>query len=468
MKRFATLPSLKTLSRDRPSPWVTNIGIGAGLSVAGLGIGFFLTQNHLPSAAAIAVVPALLCLVLRRIVAAIVLGISIPLPISLVGGSAGGLNVAASDIFVTAFFVAILVDVLITGRRDLFLALKPLALPLAPYLAWMVVLIAAHPGGGTAVQTGQRLELFLFPILVGAAVAMRGWESPLLKAYVITATGLAALYPIFSNDAGAFGIQKNPAGQFIANALLLFVATRSLRGRLLFTVPVLTLGLLWTQSRGAILSVVVGLIVLLVVKPGRERVRLVALLIPIAVVAAGAFALLPEEAQQRNTSFNAGTDSRAAYSLEIREKFRAEAWQMIHAEPLLGTGVGRYFYGVDGIYPSTVDPHQVLLLQAAEGGYLLAGGFVILVLGSAAVIAVTCRRTEFGPAAVALLVAAVGHGLVDVYWVRGTPVLSWLLIGMAAGRLQASRTPDHTGPDPEADVAQLGAADLPGRVYART
>jgi hypothetical protein len=29
----------------------------------------------------------------------------------------------------------------------------------------------------------------------------------------------------------------------------------------------------------------------------------------------------------------------------------------------------------------------------------------------------------------------VAHGLVDVYWVRGTPILGWLLVGMACGGL---------------------------------
>jgi len=35
--------------------------------------------------------------------------------------------------------------------------------------------------------------------------------------------------------------------------------------------------------------------------------------------------------------------------------------------------------------------------------------------------------------AAAVLVATAAHGLVDVYWVRGTPLLGWLIVGMVCG-----------------------------------
>ena len=43
------------------------------------------------------------------------------------------------------------------------------------------------------------------------------------------------------------------------------------------------------------------------------------------------------------------------------------------------------------------------------------------------------RRVEVGVVAAAVLLATVAHGMVDIYWVRGTPVLGWLLVGMACG-----------------------------------
>ena len=79
----------------------------------------------------------------------------------------------------------------------------------------------------------------------------------------------------------------------------------------------------------------------------------------------------------------------------------------------------------------TDDPHNVLLLQAAEGGWLFAGSFVVLILGTGYAL-VRLRGVELAPAAVAILIGTTAHGLVDEYWVRGTPVLSWLLAGIVA------------------------------------
>jgi hypothetical protein len=407
-----------------------------GISLIGALIGYLSVNDHRRSAIAISLLPFIVWFIIRPRWAIVMLGVSIPFAVSLVGGSAGGLNVAASDVLLTLIFCTVAMQGLLGGHPQIAPALRPLVVPFAPYLGWMVVLAAAHLGVVSSLQSGQRIELFVFPVVIGVVVSIGGYEALVLRAYLTTTILFASLYPLFSNEAGGLGAQKNPAGGFIACALLLVISIRDLREKFKYGTPFLILGLFWTQSRGAIVSVLVGLVVLLLMHPGRDKMKFLALMIPVSAVAAGAFALLPDAAQERNISFESGTDSRAEYSLEIRETFRAEAWQMIHAEPLLGTGVGRYVQGVGNVRPTTVDPHQVLLLQAAEGGYLLAAGFVILILGTAAVIFWRGRHTDLGPAAVALLIATVGHGLVDVYWVRGTPVLGWLVVGMAMGQIR--------------------------------
>jgi hypothetical protein len=48
------------------------------------------------------------------------------------------------------------------------------------------------------------------------------------------------------------------------------------------------------------------------------------------------------------------------------------------------------------------------------------------------------RSIELAPVAAGVLLSTAADGLVDVYWVRGTPVLSWLLVGMVCG-LYATR-----------------------------
>ena len=202
----------------------------------------------MPSAIALAALPLLLWLLFRPQLAFCLLAVSIPFPASLVGGGTG-LSVAGSDVLLTLIFCVVIAEALLTGRTAIFSALKILALPLTPYLAWMAILAADHLGVVSTLQTGQRLELFLFPLIIGAAVSFRGLELPLLKTYLITATVFAGLYPFFSNANGGLGAQKNPAGQFIADGLLLLIAVKDLRGKLILAAPVLTLGLFWTESR---------------------------------------------------------------------------------------------------------------------------------------------------------------------------------------------------------------------------
>ena len=383
-------------------------------------------------AAGVALTPALLWMLERHRTAAILLAASLPLPLSL-GGVGLGLSIAVSDVLLVLLFVVVVSQLLVSRDLRALQVLAPIRWPLGQYLAVIAVVWVAHLGFSALLQTVQRLELFLFALLVGAAIALRGDQIPVLRAYVLVTTVFAALYLPFSDGAGGLGVQKNPAGQFIANALLVLIAVKPTRHRLLWAVPVLTLGLFWTQSRGALLSVPIGLAVLMAMHRGGTRWRTAAMLVPLSLVAAGAFALLPDEAQQRNTSFDSGTQSRAAYSLKIRDDYREEAWAIIHARPWTGIGIGNYPQGVDGMRPSTVDPHQVLLLQAAEGGYPLAVSFVVLAIGCCLVMRSKRQLSALGGAAAAVLIGSIGHGLVDVYWVRGTPVLGWLLLGLALG-----------------------------------
>ena len=401
----------------------------AGLVALGLAAGYLVVHGALPLAAAVALAPTVLLVLERRRALAFLLAASLPFPLSL-GGGGLGLNISASDLLLTVLAGIIVTGFLIAKDDAPLRALAPLRWPLGQYVAVMGVVWAGHLGFSTLLQTGQRLELFLIPLLAGAAIVQWGCERGVLRTYVVVTTAFAGLYPFFSDGEMGLGVQKNPAGQFIANALLMQIAIPELRKRLLWTIPILTLGLFWTQSRGALVSVPIGLAAMLLMNRGGNKRRTVAMLVPLAAVAWGAFSLLPESFQERNTSFETGTASRAAYSLHIREQFRQEAWAIVHARPWTGVGIGNYQQGVGNIRPGTADPHQVLLLQAAEGGYPLAVSFVLLV-GGCLVVLRAQDLGGLGGAAAAVIVGSVGHGLVDVYWVRGTPVLGWLLLGIA-------------------------------------
>jgi ABC-type amino acid transport system permease subunit len=63
---------------------------------------------------------------------------------------------------------------------------------------------------------------------------------------------------------------------------------------------------------------------------------------------------------------------------------------------------------------------------------VFAASFILLI-GGVAFALWRVRRNELAAGAAAVLVATAAHGLVDVYWVRGTPVLGWLIVGMVCG-----------------------------------
>jgi 4-amino-4-deoxy-L-arabinose transferase-like glycosyltransferase len=209
---------------------------------------------------------------------------------------------------------------------------------------------------------------------------------------------------------------------------------------------ILVPGLFYTESRGAIGAAIVGVVVIslftgLAARLVRRRVVL------LAAVGLVAFLLMPSSLRTRVTTLSAGQTSTAAYSLFIRQEYSTDAKAIIARHPWTGVGIGNYTQADShGVQP-TDDPHEVLYLQAAEGGYGLAVSFVVLVAGTAIALFTRMRRVPVAAAAAGVLLATAVHGLVDVYWVRGTPVLGWLLVGMACGELMRQRQEEEHVPD---------------------
>ncbi|MBA3841353.1 MAG: O-antigen ligase family protein [Actinobacteria bacterium] len=392
-----------------------------------------ITEGRLLYGVALAALPALAWLTAKPAILIGALGATLPLVQNLVGASGGGYNVSSSDLLMVAIGGGILLERTAARPVPIRRALRPIAAPLIQYGTVMVLLFALHPlDVAHFAKTGQRFELFLLPLAIGAYAALRNLHLGLLKAYLIAATALAIAWP-FDHGLG----QKNPVGQFIANAILLFLALPALRRFLpclLFLIP----GLLLTQSRGAILATGVGAVVILAIRGFGLRF-IVSRGVPFALAAAAAFLLLPGSYQSRVTTISPGQSTPAQYAIYIREQLTTDAKKIIRAHPLTGVGVGEYYAADSKITADPVlDPHEVLYLQAAEGGYGLAVSFVLLVVGLAFAVW-RMKNVPVAAAAAGVLIATATHGLVDVFWVRGTPVLGFLLVGMACGSLLRER-----------------------------
>jgi membrane-bound metal-dependent hydrolase YbcI (DUF457 family) len=355
--------------------------------------------------------------------ALIMLGGSLPLLMS-VAGAGSPVNVAVSDLLLAFLAAGIAAAAVVGDGVGALRALRPARGALGPYGALIILLLPIHFGLHEVLQTAQRFELFLIPAVVGAYAVLTKRHLGVLTAYLLATTVFAAVWP-----ADNMGIQKNPAGQLITNAILLLLAFKPVR-RLLPCLLVLMPGLFLTQSRGAVVALVVGLAVLALFHPSRGRTILTRVL-PLVVIGLIAFTQLSTAEQQRLTSFSSGTETRAQYAVKIRHEYAHDAKRVIAAHPWAGVGVGNYLIS-SSVGASTTDPHEVVLLEAAEGGYGFAAAFIVLILGSS-VLLYRFRRLDLAPAAAAIMLATFTHGLVDVYWVRGTPVLSWLVLGMVCG-----------------------------------
>lgn len=425
-----TRPSRLVL--PRPSlPDANGVAFGViGILSAALAI-YLLSHGQQRIAFALAFLPVGLWFVARPALPIVLLGASLPWVVSLSGRSAGGLSVAASDLLIT-FLVASVVVGAATALRpvEIVRTLRPVQWPVIAYTFVMAAIIPFHASSHELLQVVQRLELYLVPLILGVYAVSIGRHEQLLKAYVVSCTVLAAIFPFRD-----FGMQHNPEGQFVANAILLVIAVRALRAYwpcLVILVP----SLIRIESRGAIVGLGVGVLVVLVVQRV-DRPRMWARVIPLAVVAAIAFLMAPASIRDRLTTFSSGYQSHASINVTIRKHFAHDAHRIIRAHPWTGVGIGNYERADTALVPTpayeTADPHEVLLLQKAEGGWPLAAGFLLLIVGAAAAMW-KMRRVEFAAAAAAVVVGTVVHGFVDVYWVRGTPVLGWLLVGMVCAQ----------------------------------
>jgi hypothetical protein len=386
---------------------------------------FFLSQGALGPAVLLVTVPLVALVLARPTALLLLLAAFLPAVQSLIGG--GSHSIALSDVLLVLIGAGLLAQVGVFGERSFLDALRPIAFPLLQFCCVVLLLLPFHPGAGEVLQTVQRLELLVLPLVIGAFAAFSGRHVRMLEVYVLSATVLGLVWQY--DD---LGLQKNPVGQFIANAALIVVGVPALR-RLLPCLVVLIPTLFLTESRGAITAAVLGLATLFLLQRSRSH-AVITRGIPAVVIAAAAFALLPSSVQERVTTLSSAGDSPAAYSISLREQQADDARDLIAEHPWTGVGIGNYRAGDPALGTHTDDPHQVLLLQAAEGGYVLAASFVVLIAGVLLVLA-RARNLETSPAAAAVLVATVAHGLVDVFWVRGTPVLSWLLVGMTLGLL---------------------------------
>jgi O-antigen ligase len=229
-----------------------------------------------------------------------------------------------------------------------------------------------------------------------------------------------------SNDLAALIVQALPIALVPA-----IVAGRQMGGKVvaLLTVPILLLGLLLSQSRGAILAVVISVIIYFIFKAKKRRRALFvgAMLVPFLIAFYSALNLM------RNSEDLKG-------STESRTAFLVAGLNMGAHHPLMGVGFGNFpkqwqSYSIGAVYETGEHTaHNSWILDFAETGL---PGLLLLV---ALFISTMKRAVKVHPIHPELLAAMAGYGVAMSFLSHTYTFFPYLLFALvlSAGKISLS------------------------------
>lgn len=354
--------------------------------------------------------------------------------------SGGGIDMSGSDALLVLGTVCAVPFVPWQNRR-----LGRILLAVLVFEALLLMSVIAHPSARGLFEWGHRLFLTGGSVIVGSALFATGAYRRALAAFVAVAAVVGPIAAVDSARQGfgaayVLGFHKNFIGSLMLVVLAvtyLAPAAISWSKRTLILIKIAAaLGLLASQSRGAILALVIGLVVACVNSRAirRQAKPLIVLLIPLALFAALSLR------DQLN-----GTDSGHS-SITERARYREQAMEAWRASPALGQGM-RFFKSGD--FELKSDPHNVIVASLSETG--VVGLVALLGLITTAVAVLWPVRKPLAVAALAVLVGRFAHGVFDIYWVAATQTLPWLVVGMAVG----DQTPVRTNSDAAAELVHV-------------
>lgn len=355
------------------------------------------------------------------------------------GLGAGGLS--ASDVALAAAFAT----ALLLGQRPYSRALRAMLMFNLVYQFATLFTVIVNPFAANTFEWFHAWLLISGALIVGWAVARAGYTRVALNvmlgaALVIAAgtlfTGLVQyangdfteVYPVWP-----FPMHKNFAGTVMSfMAIVVFVNpdwvgwTRRVRTTAFW---VLLIAVVVTQSRQAIIGLVVAIIFVVLRKGvhGRSRFALLLFIPAIWLIAVTVI----EQVQSQN-QFN---------SLYQRLDWVREVYAFWKLSPIFGHGL-RYWY-TEGTPP--FQPPQAELEVAASAGIVGLIGFAVMWIGFFVVLWRVDPR--FGTLAIAVIGSRIVQGQFDLFWVAGQVsipfVIAGICLGAAALDADRRRSPDY-------------------------
>jgi len=328
--------------------------------------------------------------------------------------------------------------------------LAPIGLPVAAYLGCCLVSSLLHWRGTSLLSLVQISVYLVIAVMVFRSLPRNAgqYRLPLLGLVCICA-GIATAV-LVHRSGYVLGLHKNGTGGSLACGLIvcteLWFAERDdiKKQWLLAALILIASGLFFTLSRGAWLTAVTGVSMILLLR--RQFLLLLRAALVFVTLAAVCWKFTAQDSRQYATAFE-----RTNFNIRARYESMDFAMEEFQKSPVTGVGVG---------LRKEYDATNVVLLTLAETG---VPGLIALLWVHLAFFGMAWRSrrglSSASPAysliaiATALLFGKVMHGAVDHYWGRGDIMIVWASVGMAiranaeARRLVSKqpRLPDLSG-----------------------
>jgi O-antigen ligase len=332
-----------------------------------------------------------------------------------------------------------------------------LGLSVVPVLlsgAFAVVMLARLGGSPAASYGTQKLELFAsgaLPAMLAAVIVARRREDfdlfigLTLVVAVFTAAALftqligghetayfTGRYTLSSQESPIDLGRQTGIGLLLALYLVISSPTVWVRLAALAALPVLAVGLIASGSRGPVVGVTLGLVVLLglISADAASRRRLPAIVVGVVGAVVLVAQIVPGQATLRALSVLTGTG--AGVSSNGRSELWSQALSTFQAHQVMGIGTG----GFASLNPTEMYPHNLLLEVSAELGLLGLALLLGLLISGGVVLVATCRRAvSRDRVRAALVLSLFVAALVNAMFSGDVSTNSdvWLALGLGVG-----------------------------------
>jgi len=360
---------------------------------------------------------------------------SAPFQNDLSGGSGAKFSIAEINLMLTlpVLYLRCLV-------QKLRLHVGPILIPVLLYFTVCLYSSALHWLGPVALISLIQMFLYLVVVVCVFCVFVTDIRQYWAAFYCLVGVGVFLAIAGMITNYWFIGLNKNGIAASLAccflvtTELILSAPTARLRRVLLAALGVITLGLLFSLSRGAWLGTVCGVVLIFTLR-GRLLLLLKISICLLPLLAAFWFTL-PQSSRDYAVGF--GTEH---YNIKLRYESVDVAESYFHQSPVFGMGVG---------LRKNYDATNLLLLTLAETGVLGAAALLLIhavffgmiwraqkrIARSEAIFSLLCIGG-------ALVLNKFVHGMVDQYWSRGAVMAAWAGAGMAtrAYYIAVSRVP---------------------------